>query len=260
MKTKGLEQTMNTNEKNLAISYEEYYNLVTLAHQIAKENEKEIKAKNSSAKLKFYDTELKKKYKLNDYIQDNAEINIILRSNILIPDTNQFFIDYNTNGKNIRILAELYDVSAPVIINKITEIGTYGPYLNRLYEEKNKQPETPSPNITPTVTVEQPIVKETPTTSDLSNKIIALIHSELDEKEQTYQKISSENKELVHLNTLLREQLTKQTEENQNLMKEIKALQEELKKANSQINYVKNFMNLAETTINSLEEESISII
>lgn len=239
MKYTGKKEENKQDTKILNISYEQYCHLIAKAKQIVEENREEIIKKSSSEKLKFYE-ELKKRYNLNEDINENTEINNIFKNNILIPDTDDFRKNYDESGKNIRILAEMYNVSAPVIINRITEICTYENYITKMKQEKNI-PSKPSKPILPKEEIQ-------PNTSNLTTKIMHLIQQEFNEKEKNTKKIGEENEQLVHLNTLLRGKIEDLTEEN-------KKLKEELKKANARIDYVKNFMNIAENTISSFEQE-----
>jgi len=101
------------------VSIERYFEIKKLAKQINKGNLTFINNASEEELVRF----------LRDYdnLCHNNEEKQILRNTILIPDDVDFLERYRSN-KNVRLLAEYYNVPSTVIMSKLYEMQKYEPY------------------------------------------------------------------------------------------------------------------------------------
>lgn len=149
-------ETSKAKPNSSTLSYDEYYATLMLAKKIRLENSEILeKAQTPKEKTKLLE-QLFSQYNISTPIDSKEkEIATLLRINIFIPDNSQFIENYkNKFDKNVRLISDAYQVPAPFIFNKITEIGKYEKFLNRLENEGGLKdpdltmPNNPSPPIT----------------------------------------------------------------------------------------------------------------
>lgn len=136
-KTK-VEAKQETPKESPKLTYEEYVEIIKLAQKIRKE-QLPLLAQATTDKEK---TELQKKlfeqYNIKSKSSEDTkdtEKSVILKVNIFIPDNQQFYNKYILHNKNIRLIADDYQIAAPFIINKISELQRYGLYYERMQKE-----------------------------------------------------------------------------------------------------------------------------
>lgn len=121
------------------LTYKEYYDTLMLAKKIRLENEKLLKEAATPKEKTALLEQLLNQYRIPAYTSSSAkdkEIITLLRINIFIPDNEQFIADYKTKfGKNVRLISDAYQIPAPFVIQKVTEIGKYEQYRNRMEKE-----------------------------------------------------------------------------------------------------------------------------
>ncbi len=233
------------------LSYEEYCATLKLALKIRKEHLMEIqKAITPQAK-----TELQKKLFAEYNILGSAssvpkerEQAVVLKVNVFLPNTKQFVSDYQTRfDKNIRLISEHYQVPAPFVISKISEIGRYEKYLERIQKEgglgdiketsisPNEETKPISEKVNPKITSSKEsieIQKEVPTMlgqqmSAESEQLMKHIGSM-----QIYcSKLLDSNNELASEN----EELSKENKELKQTVKTLEALIQQLQKENADL-------------------------
>lgn len=121
------------------LNYEDYYNALMLAKKIRLEKATELSsAKTPKEKTKLLE-ELFIQYNIPASSSSNPkdkELATLLKINIFIPDNEQFIADYKTKfGKNVRLIAEDYQIPAPFVFQKVAEIGKYEQYLSQIEKE-----------------------------------------------------------------------------------------------------------------------------
>lgn len=222
------------------LSYEDYCATLKLALKIRKEHATEI----NNAVTPQQKAELQRKLFEDYHILNSTsearerEEAIILKVNIFLPDTSQFVIDYQTRfDKNIRLISEHYQVPAPFVISKISEVGRYGKYLEQIQkegglkkdidelsfdEEKRKQ------TITSTIKeVKEPIKKEVSSTTSTTYSSI--------ESDELMRHIGSMQ---IYCARLLEsnEELASENEDLQQQVKNLEALVKKLEMENAKLN------------------------
>lgn len=118
------------------LSYEEYYEVLMPAKKIRLENMKDLqKAKTAKEKTSILE-QLFIQYNVPNTSSKEKEKAILLKINIFIHDNEQFFNDYKMKyGKNVRLISDAYQVPAPFVFHKVTEIGKYEKYLSQISKE-----------------------------------------------------------------------------------------------------------------------------
>jgi len=119
------------------LSYEEYYDALMLAKKIRLENTNEL----SNAKTPKEKTNILEQLFIQYNIPSSSsspkdkELATLLKINIFIPDNGQFIMDYTKFKKNVRLIAEDYQIPAPFVFQKVAEIGKYEQYLEQIKKE-----------------------------------------------------------------------------------------------------------------------------
>lgn len=119
------------------LSYEEYYDALMLAKKIRLENANEL----SNAKTPREKTNILEQLFIQYNIPSSSsspkdkELATLLKINIFIPDNGQFIMDYTKFKKNVRLIAEDYQIPAPFVFQKVAEIGKYEQYLEQIKKE-----------------------------------------------------------------------------------------------------------------------------
>ena len=119
------------------LSYEEYYDALMLAKKIRLENANEL----SNAKTPKEKTNILEQLFIQYNIPSSSsspkdkELATLLKINIFIPDNGQFIMDYTKFKKNVRLIAEDYQIPAPFVFQKVAEIGKYEQYLEQIKKE-----------------------------------------------------------------------------------------------------------------------------
>lgn len=120
------------------LSYEEYYDTLMLAKKIRLEKADEL----SKAKTPKEKTNILEQLFIEYHIATSSsspkdkEIATLLKINIFISDNEQFITDYKTRfGKNVRLIAEDYQIPAPFVFQKVAEIGKYEQYLSQIKKD-----------------------------------------------------------------------------------------------------------------------------
>ena len=128
------------------ITYEEYLSILILATKIRNEKIEDLKiAITPDEKVKLLKQLFEEYPFLNPDMttsRKKSEEAVLLKNNIFIPDSFKFLEDYQQSDKNIRELSEKYQLPAPFIIHKISEIGFYISYIEQFQKEQE------SPNLT----------------------------------------------------------------------------------------------------------------
>lgn len=119
------------------LSYEEYYDALMLAKKIRLENANEL----SNAKTPKEKTNILEQLFIQYNIPSSSsspkdkELATLLKINIFIPDNEQFIMDYTKFKKNVRLIAEDYQIPAPFVFQKVAEIGKYEQYLEQIKKD-----------------------------------------------------------------------------------------------------------------------------
>ncbi len=121
------------------LTYEEYYDTLMFAKKIRLENTELLSnAKTPKEKTKIIE-ELFVKYNIPANASSDPkekECSTLIKINIFVFDNNQFLADYKTKfGKNVRLISDAYQIPAPFVIQKVTEIGKYEQYLAQIEKE-----------------------------------------------------------------------------------------------------------------------------
>lgn len=227
------------------LSYEEYCATLKLALKIRKEHLTEIQKATTPQEK----TELQKKLFAEYNILGSAssvpkerEQAIVLKVNVFLPNTKQFVSDYQTRfDKNIRLISEHYQVPAPFVISKISEIGRYEKYLEQIQKEGGLG-DIKEASFLPSQET-KPVVEKMKSNTETPKKEVSTISE---------QQISAENEELMKHIGSMQIYCSKLLDSNNELALE----KEELVKENKELKQtVKNL----ESLIKHLQEENDSL-
>lgn len=229
---KKSKENKNTKAVNTpTITYEEYSNALLLAQKIRLENQEILEqAKTAKEKSQLVNILFEKYNILGHEASDpkEKEIAIILKVNIFIPDTNTFIDDYkNKYNKNVRLIADNYQIPAPFVISKVAEVGKYEAYLERLSQERNsKNADSKKPLEEKRKETEIPHIDVSSSThSNYSNILNAEVLHHLDSMQKYSTRLLDSNEQLAREN----EALKRYNREIEGLMKRLQQENEQLK-------------------------------